>query len=425
MSALSIGQLKRLVDNIKTYGVGSQLQDIFLTEKYLFLQHYGKGEFTLALELNSTSPELGYFFGETPRRKFLVKPIVLFLKAHARNLRLYDVVVQSDLGRVLSLHYKGGEERGCTLQLRLIPRGMNVIVEGMGKSISLFPTRELPPSTVASVDADPSFDVEAYLDSWMGRLMAPPQKKNMGTQEDQQHRKKQKEIEKKKTLILKLEGDLEALSKPWQAVGEFIKTHQSLDVPEEWISLVELNLPVNSNMQLCFEKHKLQEKRRQQLHERLQHLESEIQGLEEENSGNPSIAQDRPIKSLASELLGKAKAKGRKLVLAEQIEAVFGKSAKDNLSLLRKAQPWDLWLHLRDLPGAHLIIRRPRQKHVDHTLLLSAARWLLAETVGKKKVITGDRYDVIVTECRFVKPIRGDRLGRVNYQNESTLVLRA
>ncbi len=133
--------------------------------------------------------------------------------------------------------------------------------------------------------------------------------------------------------------------------------------------------------------------------------------------------RERPIVSLASELLKKSNAKGRKLLLAENIEAVFGKSAKDNLALLRRAQPWDLWVHLRDLPSSHLFIRRSRNKNVDHTLLLTAAKWLLNETIGKNKVIKGDRYDVIVTECRFVKPIKGDKIGRVTFHNESTLSL--
>jgi hypothetical protein len=423
MPALKVHELQKLAQQIKLYGLGHQLQDIALSEQYLFLQHYGKGDFTIGVELKPLEPQLAYFFGDIPKRKILVKPLVLFLKAHARNLRLVNVVVELELGRVLRLYYSGGD-RECVVELRLIPHGMNILISAGGKSISLFPAKDLPPSSVGADQGDAEFDVEAYLDQWMQRLLNPAIKKSGGSPQDDQARKKKKEIEKKTVLIGKLEDDLKAMSRPWLPLGEYLKIHQTLEVPEDWLPLLDINLPVNANMQRCFEKHKLQEKRFEQISERIQHLRQEICELESASLSGDVSADGRTVRSLASELLGKAKAKGRKLKLAENIEAVFGKSAKDNMALLRRAQAWDLWLHLRDLPGAHLIVRRPRQKNVDHHLLLEAARWLLSETVGKKKVIEGDRYDVIVTECRYVKPIKGDKLGRVNYQNESTLTLR-
>lgn len=422
MAALRIEQLKILVENIKLYGLGAQLQELVLTETHLFLQHYAKGSFTIGVELKPLAPRLGYFFGDIPKKKSLVKPIILFLKAHARNHRLTDVIADEKMGRVVQLIY--GTNGECEVELRLIPHGVNVIVKTPDKSISLFPAKDLPPSTTTADNAlAESFELEAYLDQWMETVLGTSNKKQQSSPLADQQRKKRKEIEKKQTLIGKLQDDLKAMDKPWLTAGEYIKTHQTLDVPEDWETLIDRAIPINANMQRCFEKHKLQEKRQQQIGERIQHLVQEIEALQSE-SDDEKESIDRPIKSLAGELLSKAKAKGRKLVLTEGVEAVFGKSAKDNMALLRRAQAWDLWLHLRDLPGSHLIVRRPRQKNVDHQLLIQAALWLLKETVGKKKVIEGDRYDVIVTECRFVKPIKGDKLGRVNYQNEMTLTLR-
>lgn len=422
MAALKVSQLQKLVDTLKLYCLGNQLQEVALTDKHLFLQHYGKGEFTLALELKPLEPQLGYFFGEIPKRKFIVKPIILFLKAHARNLRLVDVEVREELGRVVLLHYGAGE-RSCVVEFRLIPHGMNVLIKAGDKSISLFPAKELPPSTSSvSIEDEQVFDVDAYLDAWVARLLTP-NKNTSGAHQEEQQKKRKKEIEKKISLIEKLEIDLSKQAKPWSDVGEYIKLHQSIDVPQDWLELIDSKLPVNANMQRCFDRHKQQQNRREQILERIQHLKQEIEQLQAALENNES-SLDRPVKSLGGELLSKAKARGRKLILSEGVEAVFGKSAKDNMALLRKAQAWDLWLHLRDLPGSHLIIRRPRNKNVDHTLLLTAARWLLSETIGKKKVVSGDRYDVIVTECRHVKPIKGDKLGRVIFQNETNLSLR-
>ncbi len=438
MSVLKLEQLLILVNYLKDYGLGGQLQDISLNESHLFLQHYIKqknshhiqedttpsyGEFTVGIELRPLSPRLGYFFGPIPKKKYLVKPIVLFLKAHARNLRLSEVRVDREKGRVVTFVYVGTENRFCEIEVRLIPHGVNVIISSGGKSISLFPVKELPTSIYQPPSEDIDFNLEAYLNSWFEGLSKAKTTVNTESLEEAQERKRKKEIQKKETIIEKLEKDLLELNKPWRAVGEYLKGQHQVDAPSDWQEFVNPSLSVSANMQICFDKHKLQEKRKEQMLERIQHLREEINKLQE-SSGAESVIAERPIRSLASELLSKAKAKGRKLQLGDGMEAVFGKSAKDNLALLRRAQAWDLWLHLRDLPGSHLIIRRARNKNVDHASLLEAARWLLNETLGKNKVITGDRYDIIVTECRFVKPIKGDRLGRVTFQNEMTLTLR-
>jgi hypothetical protein len=422
VAALRIEQLKLLVENIRLYGLGSQLQEIVLTENHLFLQHYAKVAFTIGVELKPLAPRLGYFYGDIPKKKSLVKPIVLFLKAHARNHRLTNIITDETLGRVIKLIY--GSNCECEVEIRLIPHGVNIIVKTPEKSLSLFPAKSLPPSSTTTDNAlRESFDIEGYLDDWMGAILGGSSKKVAVDELDVKEKRKQKEVAKKQSLINKLQDDLKSMDKPWLAVGEYLKIHQSIEVPEDWAKLIDPAIPLNANMQRCFDRHKLQEKRKEQMIERIEHLVNEIDELQSESH---SIADTpgRPVKSLAGELLSKAKAKGRKLILSEGIEAVFGKSAKDNMALLRRAQGWDLWLHLRDLPGSHLIVRRPRQKNVDHQLLVQAALWLLKETIGKKKVIEGDRYDVIVTECRYVKPIKGDKLGRVNYQNETTLTLR-
>lgn len=424
MPALKYAQLQMVVDRINEYCFESQLQDVVLTERYLLLQHYGKGPFTIGINLNPIAPELGYYFGEIPQKKTLVKPLVLFLRAHAKNLRLSKLRMDLSWGRVVRFYYEGGA-RQCSIEVRLIPHGLNVIVEAEHKRLSLFPIKVLPASIATGDAGSEVFDLEAYLDHWNHTLFERGARISKASPAIDIERKKEKEITKKSALIEKLERDMLSLNKPWSQLGEYLKIHQSTEVPEDWKEYLDPQLPLNANMQRCFEKHKSQEQRRMQILERIHHLQEEVQKLRRPDAEHEvELELERTVRSSAGELLSKAKAKGRKLKLSDNIEAVFGKSAKDNLALLRKAQAWDLWLHLRDLPGAHLIVRRPRNQNVDHYLLLKAAQWLLSETIGRKKIIKGDRYDVIVTECRHVRPIKGDRLGRVHYQNETTLNLR-
>lgn len=430
MSVLNVYQLQILINTLKSYAYGAQLQDIALSKNYLLLQHHLKGPLTIGLELRPLMPRIGYFFGEIPKSQYLVKPIVLFLRAHARNLRLTDILVDVNLGRVIRFVYSGNENRECHIEFRLFPHGVNLIVKSLDKSISLFPVKILPPSNSSLDPIEKNFEVESYLDDWMNTFLGKSTPLLQTNLVDDQEKKRKKEIHKKEILIEKLTQDLIGMNKPWYQLGEYLKVNQSLDVPDEWQTLIDHNLPVNVNMQICFEKYKKQELRVEQIKERITHLKSEINNLRSimnndllTESSSP-LSANHSVRSLASELLSKAKAKGRKLKLADNIEAVFGKSAKDNLAILRRAQAWDLWLHLKDQPGSHLIIRHPKNKSVDHLYLLDAAKWLLNETLGKKKIIAGDRYDIIVTECRYVKPIKGDRLGRVTYQNEMTLTLR-
>lgn len=431
VATLNVYELQQLVATLKSYAMGAQLQDIALNKNYLLLQHHLKGPLTVGLEIRPLRPRLGYFFGEIPKSKYLVKPIVLFLRAHAKNLRLVDITMDLHWGRVVQFWYSGSEGRECHIEFRSIPHGVNIIIKAQGKSISLFPVKDLVPSQFSLDGTEAPFDENVYLDEWMNAFLGKATPQSPVSLIEEQEKKRKKEIHKKEMLIEKLTQDLSSFNKPWLQVGEYLKSQQTLEVPDDWSTLIDVNLSLSSNMQICFAQYKKQEERREQVVGRLHQLQLEIQGLQQsfekegvEPSLNLNYLSPPSVRSLAGELLSKAKARGRKLKLADEIEAVFGKSAKDNLAILRKAQAWDLWLHLKDLPGAHLIIRRPKHKSVDQTYLLEAARWLLNETLGKKKVIEGDRYEILVAECRYVKPIKGDRLGRVSYQNEKSLRLR-
>ena len=111
----------------------------------------------------------------------------------------------------------------------------------------------------------------------------------------------------------------------------------------------------------------------------------------------------------------KADAKARKIILSEGVEAVCGRSAKDNLAILRQARAWDLWLHLKDYPGAHGIIFRNKNKNVTSEQFQQVAEWVIRESSAAKGFRWGAKYEVIVAECRYVKPIKGDKIGRVTF----------
>jgi predicted ribosome quality control (RQC) complex YloA/Tae2 family protein len=418
---LRFDQLQKVVNELNSMLVGSQLQDIIMMESYLFLQFYRKGPVSLGLYLQSNEPSLGVIFDELKKKKTIIKPIVLFLRAHAKNKILKKIWLEEQEGRVVHLLLESMESQ-CEITWVMIPRALNVIAKTKEKSISLRPIKNLP-AALKMEDESADFDVGAYFDKWVFRFENPKAIKSVST--DVLIKRKEKNIEKKKQAIENLESELTKANIPWGSIGNFLVSYQSMDVPGEWSQYVNRQLSLSQNIQNCFEQHKSQEKKNESLKEKILHLKKEVEVLLSEDEVYSAKAGERPLKaSIGSLFLQKAEAKGRKLSLNNNIEAVVGKSGKDNLALLRKAQAWDLWLHLKDFPGAHAIIRRPRNFNVDYLDLLKVGEWVLRESKLTASIESGDKYDIIVVECRYVKPIKGDKLGRVSYQNEKIFTLK-
>jgi predicted ribosome quality control (RQC) complex YloA/Tae2 family protein len=92
------------------------------------------------------------------------------------------------------------------------------------------------------------------------------------------------------------------------------------------------------------------------------------------------------------------------------------------MMLLRKAKPWYLWMHLKDLPGNHLFVEKNKNRELNQKELLLAAKELIK---FKKEKLSGENFPVQYTEVRFIRPIKGDKLGRVRVQQEQVLVVRS
>jgi len=96
-----------------------------------------------------------------------------------------------------------------------------------------------------------------------------------------------------------------------------------------------------------------------------------------------------------------------------------GRNAPQNEQVtFDRGSPDDLWLHVRGLPGAHVIIKnggRPVPEDVIERAAEIAAYYSAARD--------SDSANVDVTERRYVKRTAGSRPGLVTYRNESTLLV--
>jgi predicted ribosome quality control (RQC) complex YloA/Tae2 family protein len=97
-----------------------------------------------------------------------------------------------------------------------------------------------------------------------------------------------------------------------------------------------------------------------------------------------------------------------------------GRNAAQNEQVtFDRGDPHDLWLHVRGLPGAHVIVKSGRGD-VPKQVIMEAAR--LAAYYSSAR--SSDQVDVDVTERRFVKRVPGSRPGIVTYRNERTLLVK-
>jgi predicted ribosome quality control (RQC) complex YloA/Tae2 family protein len=109
--------------------------------------------------------------------------------------------------------------------------------------------------------------------------------------------------------------------------------------------------------------------------------------------------------------------------LSKQFEICAGTSATANEYVtFQLAQPEDLWFHVRDLPGSHVILRRlQRETPYTDELVLRAAKMAAAHSKAKP----GTKVTISYTEKKHVKRIPGAPAGMVSMTKERSLVVEA
>ncbi|WP_369713070.1 NFACT family protein [Leptotrichia sp. HSP-342] len=97
----------------------------------------------------------------------------------------------------------------------------------------------------------------------------------------------------------------------------------------------------------------------------------------------------------------------------------IGRNNKENEEIsFSKGQPNDIWLHIKDIPGSHVLILRNNQE-LPNDVLLHAANLACEYSKAKK----GDKVTVDYCERKFVKKIKNSKPGNVIYTNFHSLLI--
>jgi hypothetical protein len=379
--------------------------------------------------MNPPNPFCLVFAGNCPFKKGpKPKPVALFLNSHGKNLYFQRVWLEEGYVRVLKIEL-GNSQKNCVLKAILIPRQPNLLVEAEDKKIAWEKPREL------QVQSEPgpfpeTRDLQQIHKDWLTEFQGTGASAGVRPSLDPQaqwEKKQAKDLQKKRKALEEIEKTLaENHSEKFYELGNYLKALVPSDfsarqLPSQWHDLVDFKKNIFVNIEIIFEKAKQAASKVAGTQSRKLIVMDEIAQLEKmtfESSQRPGAGRAK-----VDDLMKNIEAKGRKLNLSSGAIVYCGKSGADNLALLRKAKAWDYWLHLKDYPGAHAIIHRARDQELPFEEIQKAALWVLKESFSSKTLMPGEKYAVVLVECRFVRPIKGDKLGRVTYHSEKQFMV--
>jgi predicted ribosome quality control (RQC) complex YloA/Tae2 family protein len=106
---------------------------------------------------------------------------------------------------------------------------------------------------------------------------------------------------------------------------------------------------------------------------------------------------------------------------SDGFKILCGRNQEENRRVtFRESKGNDLWVHVKGLPGAHVVIKEQRNKSVPLSTLLEAAQLCLYHS----KIRRGKRAEVDYTQRKHVRAIKGT-LAEVTYTGNKTLYVEA
>ena len=168
------------------------------------------------------------------------------------------------------------------------------------------------------------------------------------------------------------------------------------------------NIPVNRMPDYYFNLSKRAKSKAKNVHIEQQNLSSKKSFYENiyyalEQASTP-YELELLVPKRAKSLRKKEKLREGELFWIEGYKVLVGRNANENQKLLEMAKANDLWMHIRDVPSSHVIIRTDKQNLPD-SVLKSAAKLCVDFSVKSP----GD-YEVDYTKRKFVKVQEGSNV---------------
>lgn len=185
------------------------------------------------------------------------------------------------------------------------------------------------------------------------------------------------------------------------------------------------------NAQKYFKKYRKANVARRMAGEQIEKARAELDMIEEalyfmEDAGADLSAVRRPLTEAGILKPPKGEKKNKKPPQEGQplrfatgggFTVLVGKNSGQNMALLRDAQGQDFWLHAKDVPGSHVILRTEGREPGEQDIL-EAVRLAAYYSKGR-----GGRVPVDVCRRRYVKKTAGAAPGHVTFTNNKTVLI--
>ena len=168
------------------------------------------------------------------------------------------------------------------------------------------------------------------------------------------------------------------------------------------------NVPINRMPDYYFNLSKRAKAKAKNIHIEQENLSSKMAFYENIyyalEQANTPYELELLVPKRAKSLRKKEKLREGELFWIEDYKVLVGRNANENQKLLQIAKANDLWMHIRNLPSSHVIIRTDKQNLPDS--VIQAAAKLCVDFSVKSP---GD-YDVDYTKRKFVKVQEGSNV---------------
>ncbi len=180
----------------------------------------------------------------------------------------------------------------------------------------------------------------------------------------------------------------------------------------------------SENAQQKFERYKKLKRAQEKLAARLEELRQELEYLENVETSLEHAASEAELAEIREELEAEgylprepqqkqsAQALGPREFVVRGYRVLVGRSSKQNDELVRRAAREDYWLHARDRPGSHVIIKNPSQREIPSDVLYQAAQLAAYYSKGRD----AQKVPVSYTRVKYLR--KGGRPGLVFMTHE-------
>ncbi len=425
-------ELKVVVDHLQKYRT---ISDIARVDDNVLRIVFDKDAYFFDL---GRSKNLIYMREDFVKTKFYNAPFDKVLAKRCKKARIEKIELDSD-DKIIRIHchQRGSyKEERAILQLEFTGRHANaILLDEDGKVLEALhhdfhrdirpgrPLSPLPPPK--KLDKTP-LEVED-VKKWLLGIYEEERKKRLSVLKTAKLLQLKKQKEKLLSLLqgLEREEDLEKKAKEEEQKGQIllahlhqIKPYQKFFQGEDFTGEpIVIELPKEAKTpahaaQIFFQRAKKLRQKAKNIHIQRENIQEKITFLERKEGMVKNAQRVEDIEILfpkREKRVAKREKNYEKFTIAG-FPIYVGKNKKGNIELLKKAKANDIWLHLKDLPSAHVIISTNKQ-NIPLEVLQRAAKLCVDFSVDQK-----GKYLVDYTRRRNVKPKEGANVEYVGYK---------